>query len=117
MVWFWMILIGLLLGCGRDSIGSSLDAPWGEMHLPIRDGEIADLTPTDMHVVYVDAQERSIDDFATTYGASLERSGWTMQGARRLGGVSEVTFVKERIRLRVILTRSGKRVDIQVELK
>jgi hypothetical protein len=112
-----MVLIGLLLGCGRDPIGSSLEAPWGDMHLPIQDGEIADQTSTDMHVVYADAQTRSIDDFATTYGARLERSGWVMQDARRLGGVTEVTFVKERIRLRVILTRSGKRVDIQVELK
>jgi len=87
------------------------------MHLPIRDGTIEDITTTDMHVVYIDAEDRTIEDFATTYGTSLERSGWELRDVRKVGPVTEVTFYKERIRLRVILTRSGKRVDIQVELK
>ena len=87
------------------------------MHLPIRDGVIEDLTTTDMHIVYLDVEKRKIEDFATTYGEALERAGWELDEVRRVGKVTEVTFYKERIRLRVILTGAGKRVDIQVELK
>ena len=115
---FRTMLLLLFIACGSsDPVGSALQAPWGALNLPIEDGLVEEVTATDLHLVYDDSDSASVDRIATRFGNTLEGAGWKMLDARKMGPMSEIRFSKDKSQLRMILSRSGKRVDIQVEFK
>ncbi len=115
---FSMLLLTVLLACvGPDPVGSSLQAPWGALNLPIADGVVEEVSAADLHVVYDDGNESSVNRLGIRFGSALERAGWKLLGSRSAGPMTELTYSKSEAELRLILSQNGKRVDVQVEFK
>ena len=113
-----VLLLLLAIACGsKDPIGSSLQAPWGALNLPIADGVVEEVTVDELHVVFKDSDVNSVDAAAVKFGEALEQHGWEMLDARRVGPMTEVSLSKGDRQLRMILSSSGKRVDIQLEFR
>ena len=111
-------LLFAIVACGPDvdPKGAELPEPWKAMNLPVGQGEVREVGPTALHVVYLDSSD-SKQGMASRWSMALGRAGFEDVDQRAMGPLIGVDLVREGRPLQLIVAGNGNRLDVQLEFE
>jgi hypothetical protein len=110
MMWLW------LLGCFSSEPEVALSPPWNEFGFKVGDGELEELKPDELHVVYSGVMASGPAQLAH-YATRLDAAGWSLDDERSGMGMTLQDRSKGDEKLTLLVSQRGKRVDVVVELE